>query len=116
MLPHAAVTDRCAAAAAAVRAWALQQGVVPNHPYEHYLMGPWYSTAEVLLTPWVARMVEVLPEWRGVDVLEECKARRLEHVAGWMRACLARPSAKATSPRNAELLHELAEAEMSHTT
>jgi hypothetical protein len=70
--------------------------------------------AEVLATPFVARMVEVLPEWRGMDVLAECDARKLPRVAGWMRACLGRPSAQLTGPRKQELVDGLVAWEWSH--
>lgn len=83
-------------------------------PHEHYLMGPFYTTAEVLCTPFVARMVHTLPEWRGVDVLQECEDRKLHRVAGWMRACLARPSAQMTGPNRKELVNGLVEWEWSH--
>ncbi|KAF6251488.1 hypothetical protein COO60DRAFT_611407 [Scenedesmus sp. NREL 46B-D3] len=83
-------------------------------PYEHFLMGPFYTTAEVLATPFVARMVQVLPEWRGMDVLAECDVRKLPRVAGWMRACLGRPSAQMTGPRKKELVDGLVEWEWSH--
>lgn len=83
-------------------------------PHEHYLMGPFYTTAEVICTPFVARMVEVLPEWRDVDVLAECETRKLHRVAGWMRACLARPSAQLTGPNRKELVDGLVEWEWSH--
>lgn len=83
-------------------------------PHEHYLMGPFYTTAEVLCTPYVARMVHTLPEWRGVDVLAECEGRKLGRVAGWMRACLTRPSAQLTGPDRKELVDGLVEWEWSH--
>jgi glutathione S-transferase len=83
-------------------------------PHEHYLMGPFYTTAEVLCTPYVARMVHTLPEWRNMDVLAEAEARGLSRVAGWMRACLARPAAKMTGPDRKELVDGLVEWEWSH--
>lgn len=83
-------------------------------PHEHYLMGPFYTTAEVMCTPWIARMVYTLPEWRDMDVLAECEARGLLRVAGWMRACLARPTAQKTGPNRAELVEGLVEWEWSH--
>lgn len=85
-----------------------------GNPHEHYLMGPFYTIAEVLCTPFVARMVEVLPEWREMDVLAECETRKLHRVAGWMRACLARPSAQLTGPKRKELVDGLVEWEWSH--
>jgi hypothetical protein len=85
-----------------------------NSPHEHYLMGPFYTTAEVLCTPYVARMVLSLPEWRGMDVLQDCEGRKLVRVAGWMRACLARPAAKLTGPNRKELVDGLVEWEWSH--
>jgi glutathione S-transferase len=92
------------------------QAVKPesNSPHEHYLMGPFYTTAEVLCTPYVARMVLSLPEWRGMDVLQECEGRKLVRVAGWMKACLARPAAKLTGPNRKELVDGLVEWEWSH--
>eukprot|EP00879_Flechtneria_rotunda_P011732 GHRR01012253.1.p1 GENE.GHRR01012253.1~~GHRR01012253.1.p1 ORF type:complete len:264 (+),score=87.09 GHRR01012253.1:401-1192(+) len=83
-------------------------------PHEHFLMGPFYSTAEVISTPFIVRMVEVLPEWRDMDVLAECERKRLVRVAGWMRACLARPSAKLSGPERRELVDGLVEWEWSH--
>jgi glutathione S-transferase len=91
-----------------------QDTLLGERPHEHYLMGPFYSTAEVLSTPFVARMVEVLPEWRDMDVLAECDARKLYRVAGWMRACMARPSAQLTGPNRKELVDGLVEWEWSH--
>jgi glutathione S-transferase len=84
------------------------------HPHEHYLMGPFYTTAEVLCTPYVARMVHTLPEWRNLDVLAEAESRGLHRVAGWMRACMARPAAKMTGPDEKELVDGLVEREWSH--
>lgn len=60
------------------------------------------------------RMVQVLPEWRGLDVLAACDARKLGRVAGWMRACLARKSAQLVGPRQHELVSGMAENEWSH--
>jgi hypothetical protein len=77
-------------------------------------MGPFYTTAEVLCTPYVSRMVLSLPEWRGMDVLQECEGRKLGRVAGWMKACLARPAAKLTGPNRKELVDGLVEWEWSH--
>lgn len=85
-----------------------------DNPHEHYLMGPFYTTAEVLCTPYVARMVQTLPEWRDMDVLSECEARKLHRVVGWMRACLARPAAQLTGPNRKELVDGLVEWEWSH--
>jgi hypothetical protein len=36
-------------------------------------MGALYTAAEVICTPFVSRMVEVLPDWRGLDVLAEVR-------------------------------------------
>ena len=83
-------------------------------PHEHYFLGPFYTTAEVLCTSYIARMVHTLPEWRDMDVLAECEARRLHRVAGWMRACLARPSAQLTGPNKKELVDGLVQWEWSH--
>lgn len=77
--------------------------------HTHFFLGPWYSTAECLCTPYVARMVEVLPECRGLDVMAECERRGLDRVAGWMAACLERPSARQTSPTKTELVSGLAD-------
>ncbi|KAF8072808.1 GSTU2 [Scenedesmus sp. PABB004] len=81
---------------------------------EHYLMGPFYTTADLLASPHIARMVDALPEVRGLDVLAECEARKLSRVAGWMRACLARPSAQLVSPKREELAAGHAAWEWSH--
>lgn len=69
---------------------------------------------QVLCTPYVARMVSVLPDWRNIDVLQECEDAQLHRVAGWMRACLARPSAQMTAPDRKELVEGLVEWEWSH--
>lgn len=79
-----------------------------------YLLGPYYTMAEVSATPFVARMVQVLPEWRGMDVIDACRQRRLERAAAWMEGCLARPSAKMTDPTSDELLNGMAEWEWAH--
>lgn len=83
-----------------------------QHP--GYFMGPYYSLAEVLCTPFVARMVHVLPEWREVDVLAAAKEKGLQRLVEWMEACLERPSARMTGPRKDELVEGLAEWEWSH--
>lgn len=80
----------------------------------HYFLGRLYTVAEVLATPYVARLVQVLPEWRGIDVLAECEAASLHRVAAWMRACLERPSAKLTTPGQQELMEGLVSSEWSH--
>jgi len=84
----------------------------PEH--NHYFMGAYYSLAEVCCTPFVARMAQVLPEWRGVDVMQLCKDKGLSRVVGWMQACLERPSARLTGPKKDELVEGLAEWEWSH--
>jgi glutathione S-transferase len=81
-----------------------------------YFMGPYYSLAEVVCTPWVARMVEVLPEWRSMDVMVECDKAHLSKARDWMAACLARPSAAATCPAKEQLVEGLAAREWSRAT
>lgn len=79
-----------------------------------YFLGRQYSLAEVACTPWVARLALVLPAWRGFDVVEECRRRKLDRLAAWMRACLERPSAMRTDPSQADLISGLVEAEAAH--
>jgi glutathione S-transferase len=92
----------------------VDQGAEEQQQQQQYFMGPYYSLAEVSCTPFVARMVQVLPEWREVDVMQLCKDKGLSRMVSWMEACLQRPSARLTGPKKDELVEGLAEWEWSH--
>lgn len=79
-----------------------------------YFLGPSYSLAEVALTPWVARMIEVLPDWRGVDVMQLAADQKLNRLISWMKACMDRPSAKMTDPTSEALIQGLVDWQWSH--
>lgn len=81
-----------------------------------YFLGRQYSLAEVACTPWIARLALVLPEWRGFDVVQECRAAGLERVAAWAVACLERPSAVRTDPSQSDLIGGLVQAEAAKAT
>ncbi|GBF93195.1 hypothetical protein Rsub_05927 [Raphidocelis subcapitata] len=80
-----------------------------------YFLGRTYTLAEVAATPWIARLAHVLPEWRGIDLLAECRRVGAHRVAEWMAACLARPSAARTDPGR-DLIDGLVSSEMAHAT
>jgi glutathione S-transferase len=52
--------------------------------------------------------------WSMTSADQECEGRKLGRVAGWMKACLARPAAKLTGPNRKELVDGLVEWEWSH--
>lgn len=79
-----------------------------------YFLGRQYTLAEVACTPWIARLAMVLPEWRGFDVMDECKKLGADRVASWMAACLERPSAARTDPSKDDLISGLVQAEAAH--
>ncbi|KAI8477194.1 MAG: hypothetical protein J3K34DRAFT_398604 [Monoraphidium minutum] len=83
-------------------------------PQGAYFLGRQYSLAEVACTPWIARLALVLPEWRGMDVVQECRRVGADRAADWMAACLARASAARTDPTAADLIGGLVQAEAAH--
>lgn len=85
-----------------------------QEPRGAYFLGRQYSLAEVACTPWIARLAHVLPEWRGLDVVQECRRMGATRVADWMSACLERPSAARTDPTPEDLIGGLVQAEAAH--
>jgi glutathione S-transferase len=90
----------------------LQQAEELAHAHAYFL-GDVYSLAETSCTPFVERLMNVLPEWRQVDVMAICAERKLLRLALWMRACVLRPTAIETSPGSQELINGLVSREWS---
>lgn len=56
-----------------------------------------FSLAEVVAAPWVERMLEMLPHWRGLDLPLLLQQNGLERTRKWMLAIAARPSVTESS-------------------
>ncbi|KAK9834181.1 hypothetical protein WJX81_006244 [Elliptochloris bilobata] len=63
-----------------------------------YFLGGRYSFAELSTSPFVRRMLVVLPHYRGYDAMAVAGVRKLTRLKAWLEASLARPSLKHTTP------------------
>lgn len=63
-----------------------------------YLLGDFFSLAEVMTAPFVVRMLASFEANRGVDVLALTGEMQLPKLGKWLRAVRDRPSTVATTP------------------
>ncbi len=89
----------------------IRHAVDHNAPDLNLLLLCHDQCTEVATTPYVNRMVQLLPEWRGVNVFEEASQRRLNRLVMWMEASLERPSAKMTDVPAEDLVNGMIDRE-----
>jgi len=75
-----------------------------HHQQGDFCLGNTFSIAECIAAPWVQRFFVTLPYFRGVDFFQQVLPAECVNVSRWMNAVRQRPSVKASSCPEEEML------------